>query len=51
MWPKMILLLLNILLISSNGISQDLSRDSHIFKPSDLVQKPEGFLNHFLDPS
>jgi hypothetical protein len=30
---------------------QGLSKDSHIFKPSELVQKPTGLLNSFLDPN
>jgi hypothetical protein len=38
-------------LIFSSLFGQGLSKDSHIFKPSELVQKPIGLLNSFLDPN
>lgn len=40
-----------ILLTALLAMSQDLSNQSHIFKPSELVQKPSGFLNYLIDPS
>lgn len=41
---------LMILLMSLSGFCQGLSEKSNIFKPSELVQKPNGFLNYLIDP-
>lgn len=47
----MISILLILLLMTFGICSQDLSNSKSIFKPSELVQKPKGFLNYLLDPS
>jgi len=40
-----------ILLIAFTVFGQDLKEEKTIFKPSELVQKPSGFLNTLIDPA
>ena len=51
MKSKISIVLSIIVLVSMTASTQDFSSKSHIFKPSDLVQKPSGLLSSFIDPA
>ncbi|MBN2105437.1 hypothetical protein JW835_15465 [bacterium] len=51
MKPYFFVAVLMILLISLSVFSQDLTDKKSVFKPSELVQKPSGFLNYLIDPA
>ena len=47
---NIIYIFLILILISFSICGQDLSVKSSLIKPTELVQKPEGFLNNLIDP-